>query len=737
MGCEYTSNWIEFLRAKLFCLTFMISFLGGFTSRMPVLLGDDLPSRAAVPDAGEPPAPSTENGDFLEDEGGLIALRPYAESRNLRFRATPLRENRFTESASLLGEPASGVNTEMKPESVRPSVRRAGAGGEKEWQVEHDNPLRKNPVTQKGSTPPATVRPPLAAPLPAEAKTSSEKEAVAELAITEKEPPSPSDESMASQQDATAAVSTATDETATEETVLHFGDEAGTETAEPLDGDAQSAPLPPGMSPQTKSKSKSVKGFDPEDNDQPPASRATGSAADSESASAQTGSDSSEPQSSELLKLIQENPSLEVSNSSNAKSVNGSSKSAPRGNDLNPGSTNSSGPNRSGPNRSGPSNSGPSNSGPAVSGPVTSNRAQPDRAQPNSSQPNSSQPKSVVPMAARQPIKVLPQTARLRPRIDAALNYYLLRPESTVERSPWAVFHAILPYGSETTLRADGRTVSAINWMCFNGSCRGQRIFLPQPDGSFQPAVGAGVQGHDGQFLAILAQSRVPANYPLQVGRKRYTLEDLIDYEMRTCQAKTELTFKLIALSHYLINDATWVNDQGEAWSIERLVEEELAQPIIGSACGGTHRLMGLSYALKQRKAAGLPLDGQYARAEVFLKDFVDYAWTLQNPDGSFSTEWFEGRGNKQDLQRKLQTTGHIVEWLVFTLPDEELQSPRLLRSIEFLTYCLVEQRQTDWKIGPRSHALHALAMYQERLFGVTMGMRRNLANSASRNQRR
>lgn len=722
MGCEYTSNWIEFLRAKLFCLTFMISFLGSFTSRMPVLLGDDLPSRAAVPDAGEPPAPSTANGDFLEDEEGLMALRPYAESRNLRFRATPLRENRFTESASLLGEPASGVNTELKPESVPPSVRMAGAGGEKEWQVEHDNPLRKHPVTKKSSTPPATVRPPLAAPLPAEAKTSSEKETVAELAITEKEPSSPSEESMASQQHATASEATGTEEAAPEETVLHFGDEAGTETAEPLDGDAQSAPLPPGMSPQTNSKSKSVKGFDPEDNDQPPASRATGSAADSESASAQTGSESSEPQSSELLKLIQENPSLEVSNSSNAKSVNGSSKSAPRGNDLIPGSTN---------------NSGPSNSGPAVSGPVTSNRAQPNSSQPSSSQPSSSQPKSVVPMAARQPIKVLPQTARLRPRIDAALNYYLLRPESTVERSPWAVFHAILPYGSETTLRADGRTVSAINWMCFNGSCRGQRIFLPQPDGSFQPAVGAGVQGHDGQFLAILAQSHVPANYPLQVGRKRYTLEDLIDYEMRTCQAKTELTFKLIALSHYLINDATWVNDQGEAWSIERLVEEELAQPIIGSACGGTHRLMGLSYALKQRKAAGLPIDGQYARAEVFLKDFVDYAWTLQNPDGSFSTEWFEGRGNKQDLQRKLQTTGHIVEWLVFTLPDEELQSPRLLRSIEFLTYCLVEQRQTDWKIGPRSHALHALAMYQERLFGVTMGMRRNLANSASRNQRR
>jgi hypothetical protein len=47
-----------------------------------------------------------------------------------------------------------------------------------------------------------------------------------------------------------------------------------------------------------------------------------------------------------------------------------------------------------------------------------------------------------------------------------------------------------------------------------------------------------------------------------------------------------------------------------------------------------------------------------------------------------------------------------------------------------------VEQRQTDWKIGPRSHALHALAMYQERVFGVTMGSRRNMATT-NRSQRR
>lgn len=339
------------------------------------------------------------------------------------------------------------------------------------------------------------------------------------------------------------------------------------------------------------------------------------------------------------------------------------------------------------------------------------------------------------------PAKILPkltqQVGRLKPKIDAALAYYLNRPEATVQRSPWAVMHAIIPFGVESTLKADGRTVNAIGWMCFNGSCRGQRIFQVTPTG-FKPALGAGLQGHEGQFLAILAQSKVAPEYPLQVGRKRFSVNDLIEYEMKTCKSKTELTFKLLSLSHYLPSDAQWKNEQGETWSIEKLVEEELAQPIVGAACGGTHRLMGLSYALSQRRAEGFPIEGHFARAQVFLNDFIDYAWTLQNPDGSFSTDWFEGRANQSDVQRKLQTTGHILEWLVFVLPEDQLQSPRVVRAVEFLLYCLVDQRQVDWKIGPRGHALHALSLYEERLFGAVPGqLRRQLTASGVKSKQR
>ena len=165
------------------------------------------------------------------------------------------------------------------------------------------------------------------------------------------------------------------------------------------------------------------------------------------------------------------------------------------------------------------------------------------------------------------------------------------------------------------------------------------------------------------------------------------------------------------------------------SWNIEKLVAEELAQPINGAACGGTHRLMGLTCAVISRQEAGKPLSGHFLRADKFLNDFVEYTLTLQNPDGSFSTEWFERRGNQSDIERKVQTTGHITEWLVYTLPDQHLKSPPITQAIDFLLDSVGENPSRNWPIGPRGHALRALSLYQKRVFqSQTLSPQTNLA---------
>ncbi len=306
-------------------------------------------------------------------------------------------------------------------------------------------------------------------------------------------------------------------------------------------------------------------------------------------------------------------------------------------------------------------------------------------------------------------------------KINQTLHYFLTHPENVVRRGPWALMHATLPFGVETDIIAGNRKANAIGWMCYNGVCARQRMFQPTRTG-FRTNVGPGMQGHEGQFLAILAQSRVQSDYPIKIGNRSYSIKDLVRYEMATCREKSELTFKLIGLSYYLDANQTWRDNRGHQWTMEKMVADELSQPINGVACGGTHRLMGLSYAIIERQRAGLPITGVWARAEQYLNEYINYTMTLQNPDGSFSTNWFEGRGNKNDTERKVQTTGHMLEWLIYTLPDEHLRSPRIQVSLEYLLNTVGRNPGYDWPIGPRGHALRAMALYNQRVFGVEQG---------------
>jgi hypothetical protein len=167
------------------------------------------------------------------------------------------------------------------------------------------------------------------------------------------------------------------------------------------------------------------------------------------------------------------------------------------------------------------------------------------------------------------------------------------------------------------------------------------------------------------------------------------------------------------------------------------LIQEELRQPVVGAACGGTHRLMGYSYALSRAKKENLPISGIWQQAANFAKKYQVRAVMLRNRDGSCSTEWFKGRGFDKDVERRLRTSGHIMEWLVFSLPQSDLQDPRIMQSIEYLTDLMMKNRNRDWEVGQRGHALRALALYDQRVFGGELGrLEERLSRMVPRSQR-
>jgi hypothetical protein len=322
-------------------------------------------------------------------------------------------------------------------------------------------------------------------------------------------------------------------------------------------------------------------------------------------------------------------------------------------------------------------------------------------------------------------VRLTPQLQELREQVRDTLGWYYDHPQKVNDRSPWGIMHWLIPYGVDSyVLDAKGQRQNTIGYLCYNYPCKGQQLFHLDRNGQMDAMIGPGLQGHRGQFLAMLAQSKVDPGYPMRIQGKNFKVADLIEYEKRTCEAGTELTFKLIALAHYLKHDEKWKNTRGEDWDLPRLIREELKQPVVGSACGGTHRMTGFSYAVRRHQARGLFMDGQWERSRKFIDDYHEYTFTLQNRDGSFSTNWFAGRGDLADPQRRLQTSGHILEWLVYSLPEADLQDKKIVEGVEYLNQLLSEGRGTRWEIGPLGHALHALALYDERVFGGKPGKR-------------
>lgn len=348
----------------------------------------------------------------------------------------------------------------------------------------------------------------------------------------------------------------------------------------------------------------------------------------------------------------------------------------------------------------------------------------PTKTAPMANAPASIAPSAKAPATDITPVTELPPLSRqmvsLKNRVRTVLKGYYRKALNSRENDPWEAMHGMLAYGVHSRIHdggPNGQLITSVGWLCYNKPCKGQTLLYVTPSGGLRAKYGVGLQGHLGQFLAMLAQCRVSPNYPIHVGDHEFTVNDLIEAEKKTCYPKSELTFKLIALQHYADLNDKWVNDQGVEWDFSRLISEELAQPIRGAACGGTHRLSGLSLVVKARLRRGEPLDGEYQKASDFVKKYQQYAFRLQNRDGSLSTSWFRGTGDEDDINRRIKTTGHILEWLCYSLNDDQLREPQTVRAVTYLANLMYSKYDNEWEVGPRSHATHALLLYDQRVF--------------------
>lgn len=340
------------------------------------------------------------------------------------------------------------------------------------------------------------------------------------------------------------------------------------------------------------------------------------------------------------------------------------------------------------------------------------------------------QTSAVSPASAAAPAR--PKTPdELRDLIDGTLRFTEQGRVMTLEQhAAWQLLHGVLAFGEKFQMTAAGKKEVVVDWVFDGKPMKGWTITPTEHGLRGEIEAGKFGQGHDDQWAAILAQWNVPITRTIKVAGREYTLYDMVKRTMHDCYEGKESSWTIIALSKHLEPmDQKWIATDGQTWTLERLVSMEAGplydeqagqEMILSGACGGTHRLIGLSIALNNFRARNpdAELTGGWAAAEKRINWAVDQAKATQLPTGAFSIAFFFRPANSANIDEHLAATGHILEFLAFALPKERLQAPWIENAVVYLCGMLDRTRHLDLECGALYHAAHALVLYREKVFG-------------------
>lgn len=313
----------------------------------------------------------------------------------------------------------------------------------------------------------------------------------------------------------------------------------------------------------------------------------------------------------------------------------------------------------------------------------------------------------------------LPSDEALRDEIDEVLKFTGGRYMDAQQHAAWQIVHGIVAFGPGLQIYNNGELVPALEWILAGGTLRGWN--LQEGSHGLKAVLESGSrsgQGHPDQWLGYLSLCGLEPDHPIIVQGRTYTLFDLVTQAQADIYDGMEASWTLMGLSTYLPLDATWTAADGSEWDLERIVAMEAAQDINESACGGTHRLSGLSVALNRYLAEGGELTGGWLEAEEVIRKAVETAKRYQQPDGAFSTSYFERPGNAPDLALRMGTTGHTLEFLCYALNDEELAEEWVKASVTQLCKIFRQTRDLPIECGALYHAARGLQLYRLRRFG-------------------
>jgi hypothetical protein len=318
-------------------------------------------------------------------------------------------------------------------------------------------------------------------------------------------------------------------------------------------------------------------------------------------------------------------------------------------------------------------------------------------------------------------------------QIDEALEYTYDRRRLSVgstsnDQAAWQIVHGALAFKREFLVTDGSRDIPVVDYILAGGKMKG--LDLRRGDLLDEATKRYGIatvvaedkmgQGHVDQWLGYLSDCKLPLDEPIVVEGEKHTIADYIDQAKLDVHKNPtqEYSWTLMALTAYYPTDYTWKASDGSEWSIEKLVEIELGHNIDASACGGTHRMTGLTMAFNRHVDAGKPVTGVWKKLSDRINECIEKAKQYQNSDGSLSSNYFARPGKSADLAICMGSAGHVLEFLCTAMDKDQLQETWVKRAALDMCKTFRKTKPVDVECGALFHAAHGLVLYREKVFG-------------------
>ncbi|MFH1538563.1 MAG: hypothetical protein ABIH66_06365, partial [bacterium] len=181
-----------------------------------------------------------------------------------------------------------------------------------------------------------------------------------------------------------------------------------------------------------------------------------------------------------------------------------------------------------------------------------------------------------------------------------------------------------------------------------------------------------------------------------------------------------ELGWTLLAMAHMADLRDPWITLRGEKLTAADVLGAAISHDIPRGSCAGTHELIGIAalHAAHEadRVADGGELKGEWYFAREYLDRAIDAARENQTESGAFGPQWYKNKKEPKNPIDAIYYTGHVLDWLVTALPEEELSEKWVRKSVSFLAgeMNLYMDQLMDYP-EYAFHAAHALKTYLHR----------------------